>query len=1242
MPERPRRRKNKNKRKNKNLNKSEINKNDDITQSTSGGSENIDSSSITDIKEPTLSDDTQNIVKCDNEKLESTEEAAQKHTPQSTDKLEELAVAENINSEADLDVCHNYVVESPEQTIKSKTKLGNNKSKSLDNDDQPKIIDITDDVDIISEEEKSQEIIDSNSVFISDAESDVEWEVVGDMDDCIVSQVNEVAVGTLNIQTIPLTVAQCEQNQPLTPEEELSLRQYLNTLNLSTHPSTIEVETEIEKTVNCEIKHRLRKKATTNDLFMPRLSLPRHLEVIDEEGSSESSTVSRRQSSINDKKNEYYDDLEDDVFISKNKQIPLKIEKRPKSLHQVIPQECVLVDAKIMGPGTSEASGVWSYETVEKMKGAELVYLTDSSSNASDIYEGGEDTDDGIETDTSVRIITPTIEVTDADKLLRSKVADTESIQIILNDELSRATENPHEIVVLSTENINPSLYVLEAPAATIKENPIEQCENTDSNRESSLKQIGVDATSFDLMTVNIENFKKSDEVSTVNNNENVDYKSNEKAEFKSKPNLDTEIKVLKSELNDVFNNLIKEVSDSEISECNKDGFSRQDSSSSVCSSQCTAKYNPNHASLNDITNDMHDESLNTDAPFSEDTNNININSHVKDVFDCVTGSCITKSQQSVSQHQPLALKDYCVRKIAQLPYGDKILEELASVSERLQNINIVRCKTNDSENINVLKKSAMPYYPLPDVSSIEKVVLPTKHSHVVPNNNVIPPPILPRNSSLKKAQDESKSTWTGLPTKSDPVYVCLSPSQKMLMEKTNTIISKEDATQLVDMHKKYVDRRGYNETYNINDKSDNFRNTPLSIPFKSQTGSRLLAIIRDPAVTNNINTSGNKQRSLDHLQPNKTSHWNKTSVYSKNINGDLTKPNSFRPIPPPRPKKYSTAYESDESSDFTDNSLRSIKSERKYFHYSTGTLNKEIENDISCIQNMHRYYSNTRSKLTDNCPRRPSLPKDLCDQQMEYIRQKEKEIEAEIQRLESKKLNISEGEIRPRAPLLSDKEFLDEKYFDIKSYHISRKRDIAFNTTSQQLPKLDDKKRSYLFNNSQEEIMRDKMYTEYINKMAERQERKEQKVIKITNSPAGESKISKSLSALDILDSKVNNRIEKEFISKARERWTKLGIKDPETEDERENKSKDVYEEPKVITHKIKVIEGAEEKDVQQLPNHLQDFVRFTAKNKEAASSPGESENGPESSHVIVFSVVILVLAIGRYIFHFLRRRIF
>lgn len=1307
MPERPKRRKNnKNKRKNKNS-KPDGNKNiSDVNNVDMNNGETCDNDNVenlpetddvsTEVAAETISSHSEVIINTE-ECLNAEVSLSNVHSPNgdwnnnSNQVINESASSSELKKPEDVDFTDSvaYTVESPDQSLeKNKTKLKNIKSKSLDNEDTTNIVEITDNT-VQFEGNNNLPLIDSQDLIVSLVESDPEWEKTDELKDIYTPQSQEVATGTLSVTTIPLAqcnVALSEQQKSLTPDEEKSLRSYLKTLNLVTEPeniNAIEIKTEIEQIINQEIKQRLRKKGLADDFFLHRLGPPRVLDVIDEEGSSESSMTSRRQSYLSDKKSDV-EDLEDDVFEnSKNKVIQRKLLSSNTSVHkksigQLVPQECVLVGAKLKEPEVTEARGEWTMKTVEKMTGAEIVYLTDTSSSSSSLHEIGDDDDDGVDTDVSVRMMTPTIEVTDPENFLKKtfvvaaqSVKENELAKTLQNDTYNNAHEEKHpnlkknniehvikieyaddknsaemEKIVTKTESecnlqqqledictpINKKLHVNEsAGSEKIINIEIEKPGNVENSDLGNLHEIVVLSTD-DIKTnlyvkdINPVKHNKQD-VETLKANEETSVINITNQTNQSKYDLET--KIIKCEFNDAINNLIKEVtSDPEgAEESPKDVFTRQDSSSSVDSSQCTAKYNPNYESLNDISNILHDENSNKLVAEQIST----ATSHVKDVFDCVTGTA-TQHKGKVNERRtehPLRLKDICVRKIASLPYGDKILEELASVSQRLQNFTSkgsISETVKDQDQVN-----RMPHYRLPDVSTIEKISLPTKVK------DSVPPPIQPRHSSLKKSQDDEH--WTGVQTSSEPVYVCLSPSQKMLMDKTNTVITKEDASHLVDLHTKFVARRGYSECYKNEKPREEYLNSPPIVPFKSQTGSRLLALIRDPCLTRNINSLNDRlNNSLDELQIKRMTR--KTFTNDKEDEIRCTQNFSFKPIPPPRPKKYSNSfYESDESSDFTDNSMRSMKSERKIFHYSTGNLNKDIEDDVSTIQNMHRYYMEKKDVLNDRkYPRRPSLPKDLCEQQMEYIRRKEKEVEAEIQRLEAlKSTTTSTQRNGPRAPIVSEKDITTENTKYSNTYFISHKKDPSINSQNHEVKK---GKMSSLFSSSQEELLREKMYSEYVTQMAEREERKQHKVIKITKCPAAvNSKISKSMSAIDAFDSKVNNRIEKEFISRARERWDKLGIKDPETEDERES-ARDVYKEPKVIEHKIKVIEGGKEKDVKKLPTHLQEFVGFTAKDKEhSAGGSGESKAGPVAPHLVILSaVIVIVIAVGKYFFRLLR----
>ncbi|XP_061377437.1 repetitive organellar protein isoform X4 [Danaus plexippus] len=1170
MPERPkRRRNNKNKRKNNKNNNNDVNKNSIASNAECSGSststnenlkeatENINQINV-DFDEPNSKDKSLNNLEISNAGHEAKNEGFEESLK---------------SSDIETGLSEKYIVETPDQNSKSIPKLNNaKKSKSCDDDDSPKIIEITDDSSQI--DDISLSLVDSNNVIVTTEDPEVEWEKA----ELLNLPQTEIIKGILSeSHNISLNTAQCEQTKSLSPEEELSLRHYLQTLNLSTNPNVnnADIKSEIEHIINREIKYRLRRKGLAEESFFERSGPSRSLAVIDEEGSGDSSKTSRRHSYLSDKKSDT-EELEDEVFESKDSQI--KRRRDTNFPHQsnlvsrhVIPQQCIKVDAKIMEPELCEARGDWKMETIEKITGAELVYLTDSSSSTSSIYEMSDDADKGHETDVSVRMITPTIEVTDTESLLK-------------NTFLSKGTENNYKNVIDSDNN-----------KTKVEERNVHQDSNLIMDKEEIIDTEKSKTDIHEIIVLSTDDIKTDLFVKDINVNE----KSTDALELNKKNSneidkYDLEIKVLKCELNDAINNLIKEVSDSEnASDINmsdsKELFTRQDSSSSLDSSQCTAKYNPTSSSLNDVSSFLCNESQ---EEIKEEKIVRKTLSHVKDVIQHVDQKLVPDIEADFVTEKPSTLRDICLKRISSFPFGEKVLEELANVSKRLQDIS--KLSTNN-KNINIQDINCQ-FHIKDDVLSQQKQLHNKENKHA-------PPPVQPRKSSLKKAKEEQSVSIPPLPEK---VYECLSPSQKMLMEKTNTVINRDDIIapskpKFEQTERSRIDRKRESD--------------PCVVPMKSETGSRLLALLR--------NTSSPKKLSLPTLiddtyfqNPKPSSprtdsfsvrmlqELDASNNFKETINNQKymssIPPINFKPIPPPKPRKIYT-YESD-SEFLSDSSFRSMRSDKKVFHYSTGNLNEEIENDISSIQNMHRQCTNLRNKNSNIVyPRRPSLPKDLCDQQMEYIRQKEKEVDAEIKRLEQEQLKSSQRR-GPRAPMISEK---DNNYSGLFETEKSFKKErISSHPNSKNV---ENRKLHSFFSSSEEELLREKMYTEYINQMAEREQRKHHRVIKVSQTPSSSNLISKSMPSLNYLDSKVNNRIEQEFISKAKERWNKLGIRDPETEDERE--PRDVYKEPKVIEHKIRVIEDGQEKDVRKLPSHMQEFVRFTVRDKDKDENTGSTE---------------------------------
>ncbi|XP_045494143.1 uncharacterized protein LOC123693189 isoform X9 [Colias croceus] len=1191
MPDKPKRRKNnRNKRRNKNQNQSNSNiqivssteKVEDISLSppiasqsdVSAKTEEITSNKCSEATEENIGDDkTQKL-------LSGLLVSDTKEIKHDTD---DLNTQKSEATEETIKITEKYKVESPEKTIKVKSKLKNNvKSKSVDNDDQPTIVEISDDGEKC-EADSNLVIVDASNVLVAEVEPNIEWENTADLEELKSLKQEDTVPGALSITTIPLNVAQCELTKSMSPEEERCLRKYLQSLDLSSNqgidPSCLEIKAEIEQMVEREIKQRLRKKGFAEDNFIPRLGPPRSLHVIDEEVSGESSATSRRHSYLNENKSDT-DELDDDVFkITSDSKSKFSTNKGTKIFTNLIPQECIRVGAQIKDPEISEARGAWSTKQLESVTGAEIVYLTDSSSSTSSAYDINDIDENNEESDVSVRIITPTIEVTDTDTFLknnfRSKSENSNEVEkMILSD------NSVHEIKNDSRNNI----------IETKQDNSLNEIDGHE------IVVLSTDVLNTDLYVKEIDNYEQQEEPNAlVFKNQNHEDNSHVNNDFKENNRSDLEIKVLKCELNDAINNLIKEViSDSEsVNDNSNEPLVRQDSSSSVGSSQCTAKYNPKCSSLNDIPGNESDEFSTTNNEFKHLEE---IESHVKDVIETIKDNSMKgKDEAQATDLKTPSLRDLCLGTICKLPYGEQILEELANVSERLQKMSDITLEANKfrESTDKVSNKNELHKKPSPKTSVTESKI------------KAVPPPVQPRNSSLRISHDESQTNTKSV---SIPSRVCLSPSQKMLMEKTNTFSEKEQTEHINNEHKISVDLR---------DKDKDSKDI-INVPFKSQTGSRLLALLRPSSMTDskeNI-TSNNK---VWNGGINKLSSLSKINV--KDVNDTFTRSddeskrpfkydhsNSFKPIPPPKPKKFSSSfYECNQSSNFIESSLKSVKNENKYFHYSTGNLSKEIEDDISSIQNMHRHYNDIYKEARDEFyPRRPSLPKDLCDQQMEYILRKEKEVEAEIYRLENDRVKPPQRR-GPRAPMILDEEAHDKSWLNSNTHNSRQLYDNTF--ISKSTPKMESGKLSSAFSKSEEELVRNKMYSEYVNQMAEREQRKQQKIIKITKPPhaLNNSTYSKSESELKYFEHKVNNRIEKEFIDRAKERWNKLGFKDPETEDERDS-DKNTYREPKVIEHKIKVIDSGEEKDVKKLPNHLQDFVNFTVKDKNDKSSSPET----------------------------------
>lgn len=279
--------------------------------------------------------------------------------------------------------------------------------------------------------------------------------------------------------------------------------------------------------------------------------------------------------------------------------------------------------------------------------------------------------------------------------------------------------------------------------------------------------------------------------------------------------------------------------------------FTRQDSAGSVCSSQshstsqsqCTARY------------------CNLSPP--------------RDLADFESTSCV-----SGTAIKPL--RQICLDTLTQMPYGSLIIEELAHVAGSLGEL-------TNQHHIKLLNANKMPY-PVPDIPFIDDLEVAESKPSVV-KLVAIPPamksPSPPPIPALPKLQ-----SWLGVPTEHNPnVLVCLSPSQRAYMNEN----SQTSPDLLLEMHKQFIERRGYHEYSDVQLKAINKISSQSENTIEddddataAKDKSRLLAIIRD---TKQL-TSDNSTTHSDSTPPTTTTTADKMKENLKtetvnNQNGD-------------------------------------------------------------------------------------------------------------------------------------------------------------------------------------------------------------------------------------------------------------------------------------------------------------------------------------------------------------------
>lgn len=1053
----------------------------------------------------------------------------------------------------------NYRVESPKTVQRSKATNVMVKSRSLDDDDQVKITEVTD----VSDKDVSTSV-----AIVSEAESDVEWEVAEDM---AVQNESTTRFGKLSVISLPLVEHTIEEIAHISPEDEKSLRDFLQGLNLVGSPEDSMKRIDKSAMENVKTK-KAKKRQAIVEHFLPYYHNPRYLDVISEEGSDLSDRELHKDDAHKDIThnarplivNPYF--IDDDIYET-------MIVKDGKFMTSN--EEALLVGTKIIESiERDNIESLVELSVAECSSGAEVVYIEDSSESMtpSDVLEQEEALDADVEDeeesiDLDLPIEDSNIDIKDVDvtKEIIESVTSRMETEKTCDDQEPRVEESIAE----NGMNFLKKSIETELPIVQISDNhELNSSKNecTEGNETTMLKETiesmllsevnitdpKVNVTPDDnscesrVMKTNPLSYETQQTVTTALYNEQ---NGSTHSEFLNKiiaalsignseinsllndesyKNLPKEIKsTIKTVINsglqgnlqegnvealrklinkspgmvdDEFNAEFKQFCD-ELNK-NNDGLSRPESSnsdrSSRSTSQCTALYNPIHSSLTNIV-------------------------------------AILQEGSEEKVNQPQTLRELCVQTLLKMPFGQEVIEELADVS-----LSIEEMTSNTHTRLNPLT---------PESTNSETL----------------------NNACDADSMDKRGEKWVGLPTEEDPsVLVCLSPSQKSHIETTRSI--PKEADKLLDLHKKYLDRKSWHEDISV---PTDFPISSLRISFDRDKNynyysSKTTESKRNSSYINYDNYSKQFTPKKEVEQPVLV----KWTIDDSNINYN----NYIKQVTHEVPIHVENKIHKPVNNLVYNGSDEDLSSKRLSARHLTEWVNlarscSDISNAKATASptkirapmtkfNSQRSFDGTFTEAkSEHTKRRYSLPHELYEKQMKYILNKEKEIQMEIDKLEREKSMIE-----------NEESFFETKNF-ASNYHISKKGDIA----------ILDRPKSQIIVTS--EVFRQKMYNEWLNKVAEREERKQQKLIKVS-----------SVTGQDEKQQEVKERpisgIEDEFMVKVKERMTKLGLNEEKETAEEENN--DGTEKNDADKEPVVVVNGDSLSNTNLLPKHLQEFVDY------------------------------------------------
>lgn len=827
------------------------------------------------------------------------------------------------------------------------------------------------------------------------------------------------------------------------------------------------------------------------------------LDVISEEGSDCGSDIDKQASNkaIND-------ELDDDVFFPLSS---VELSKKPPSSRRrydmtkrAVAEQPLLINTKIIETELNIPEGCKSWETTQgdSELQAELVYLTSASSSATDLSERGGDITEEEDADTS--------EDTETNSLL-------ENISVPSLDNINNNNERdtPIEIRFSQSSPVYSSDYYQEMNEQKLPD-------ILEEDEDQAPRSLDILESQQQIEDVNKELHHLVDEHEDSRRRQSVERVLDEKKDVKKEVAVD----------------------DVKIEEEQK-------------------AFEDAPEILSDIIGDKKiipdNEKVKDDALFNRVTPTL---SNRKNSSDSSTSSansqCTIISQLVADHHRVDPLKDMCIQSLTENGFT------LGSLSNN-KDVNVTFHKKNNSASRNapqipVINELELHY----ECDNDDDLEGRENQQERVITILQVPPEInyATASSMHSVSKSKDKKRWLGLQSSQIPnLLVALSPLQ------TFHVMSSQDsntsADVLLDMHKKFVERRAYHEPYESEEivNSDGSRkqmNEMSQLDTVNQLEDGYFGD-RESSVENIISTT---------TRAKKVSALNKSSEKSAtNCDNQKDENENVSTIASCHENKLTVE---SAKGDSKMNSIRNCLLRDEFFKTTFTEANRDVEADSAPSSNLTETFEVKKFQLED---------------EMQRLDNERVELEEELKNLQSLQ------HFKREEFLFNEKKLQDELKRECLPFEIRRNSSSSSSTKY-----ANDDFNEFIYSN---EKLQQELYNEWQDKVLERNERKLQKTIKITSITETIHHNDESNSDRATSEKIKVVPLENEFMTKLRERRKRLSLT---TEVEANSSTESLHhqnEESKKISPKV----------VEDVPPHLHEILKYYE--EEIAQSKNSDESG-------------------------------